>query len=154
MQIMDSYEERQNKSAEIQENMVKIVKKCVKEVTRKPGLPANETPDLTALQSEDTSPFMYEGQNLLKLGGDGNVEKGHRLAAFLFSKEELRHCVIDASREQRVNDHRVAADKLRSQLFEDAMKVLMGPNTTDREYKTVLRLVNQKGLYKPKGQKD
>ena len=88
---------------------------------------------------------MYNGINLLTLGGRDDNEKARRIARKLWTIEELRKIVIDNTRRSGT---RKAADTYRTKLFRDAMKTVIHKSGEvdqifiDIRYKYALRSAN------------
>ena len=88
-----------------------------------------------------SEPIMYEGVNLCAFGSDSASDKAHWIAEKLFSPAEMRECIIDPSKKL---SKRKAADPVRTQIFKDALRAVVG-DVDRREYRKILKLVNQKG---------
>lgn len=91
---------------------------------------------------ENVEPITFEQYDLCKLGGSDNVERAKRIAEVLFTVEKRRKFCIDPRR--KLGPTSEAADDARTEKFRAACKKVL-KNFSQKEYRRVLKLVNQAG---------
>jgi len=123
-QMEEGYRERNRALEEINETLSKVIE---------------------ARQPKILSQVMYNGVNLLELGGREDNEKARKIARQLWTRKELSEIVIDNTKRSGT---RKAADQYRTKLFRDAMYTLIRKSGEvdqifiDIRYKFALRSAN------------
>ena len=88
--------------------------------------------------------FMYNGTNLLALGGATFREKALNIANHLWNEDErVKFCIEP---KKTLTKGREKADKERSDVMREVMKLAMKQEFSEEGYRSILKNVNQQGV--------
>ena len=148
--MMDRFEKRMELDAKVTGDLSKLVRKTTEKLDSHGAAPLTvSSPPDYAGEDEITEPgsgsseCMHNEVNLLTLGGITDVDKAKRIAAKLWSPEELKLIVIDP---KRAPVTRSPADEERTEKYRKAVRTVFGSRYSEKLYRYTLRLVNQQGL--------
>ena len=143
--MMDRFEKRMELDAKVTGDLSKLVRKTTEKLDSHGAAPLTvSSPPDNAGEDEIPEPgsgsseCMHNEVNLLTLGGITDVDKAKRIAAKLWSPEELKLIVIDPKR--------APADEERTEKYRKAVRTVFGSRYSEKLYRYTLRLVNQQGL--------
>ena len=88
--------------------------------------------------------FLYNGIDLLALGGATFREKALNIANHLWNEDErIKFCIEP---EKTLTEGREKADKERSDVMREVMKVAVKQDFSEECYRSILQNVNQQGV--------
>ena len=144
--LMERIEGRMATDTQILRDVGKLVKKVSTNICQlKDHTEVQSQPTENVQNCDETERVVleYNGKNLLTLGGVSDSDKCKRIAAALFTNDELKKYVIDP---RRAPPTRQSADEERTELYRKAVSHVLGISCNETRYRSLLTLVNQVGL--------
>ena len=152
--MMSRLESRIDTSEVIRQDLAKFAKKALEESQR---LFDDSGANLRSVEREtDTEPkgeepeLLYDGVkgqvNLLALGGFIDADKNWLLATNIWTLDELRTQFVDFERTAKENSRvRGPTDPDKTEIIKEATRQVLEQRLTEKLYKGILYLVNQRG---------
>ena len=152
--MMSRLESRMDTSEVIMQDLAKFAKKALEELQR---LSDDSGANLRSIEREtDTEQkgeepeLLYDGVkgqvNLLALGGSIDADKNWLLATNIWTLDELRTQFVDSERTAKENSRvRGPTDPDKTEIIKEATRQVLGQRFTEKLYKRILYLVNQRG---------
>ena len=138
---------RLDASNQILSQYMTFSKKAIDEITR---LRQNNQPNRDSFVEDEEAiteeELMFEGTDLLKLGGNTFREQAINIANRLWNEDERMKYCVEPKKQLDPQKGRVPADALRAGLLRRAMQHHMKDNFNSERYHGILKHVNQHGV--------